>query len=153
MDYSEHYAKALGEPMKWFRLDADFMHDFKIRQLRAHGGYEAIGRYVALMSHLARTDGHIYDLSTPLGASFLAEDMGLSEAEVTSFATILASLGLIDSELWSESKKVCSKRLASEAMENAKSVARSRVKLDAMNEAKKAKEDASEGASKLRKRR
>ena len=31
MDYQDYYSEALTEPMRWFRMDSDFMRDFKIR--------------------------------------------------------------------------------------------------------------------------
>lgn len=140
MDYQDYYSEALTEPMRWFRMDSDFMRDFKIRRLVSEGGYKYAGMYVALIACLAEADGHMYDMDSG-GWDFLRADMStggceVSEDELKRFVNILASLGLADKELWSESRKLTSKRLLREAEENAKNVAQSRSRIDAMNRAK-----------------
>lgn len=140
MDYQDYYGEALGEPMRWFRLDSDFMRDMKVRRLCHAGGYAYVGMYVALIACLAEADGHMYDMRTG-GWDFLRADMStggctVEPDELERFVRTLVDLGLADSELWGESEKLTSKRLIKEAEENARNLASSRAKIAAMNRAK-----------------
>lgn len=143
MEYAEYYQDALSEPMKWFHLDADFMRDEKVRRLGVLGGWQAIGRYVALIACLAGHDGHIYDLSDECGWSFLAADMVcgsdvMGRDELEAFVSTLYSLRLIDRELWDESRKLTSCRLMREAENYAETRARGRRSAEIARAAKTA---------------
>lgn len=140
MDYQDYYIEALTEPMRWFRMDSDWLRDFKIRKLMAKGGYAYAGMYVIWISCLAEADGHMYDM-TQGGWDFLRADMStggcaVSESDLREFVAALVDLGLADTCMWEESGKLTSKRLLKEADENAKNVAQSRSRIDAMNRAK-----------------
>lgn len=141
MEYSEFYQDALAEPMKWFRMDTDFMRDAKVRRLAVLGGWQAIGRYVALIACLADSDGHAYDLADDHGWRFLAADMSCGgEAmpldELRGFVSTLYDLKLIDREMWDESSKVAMPRLMREVEIMAKDVAAARYKAAVMRSKK-----------------
>lgn len=140
MEYAEAYQNALAEPMLWFRMDADTLRDFKIRKLMKAGGWGWFGMYVALIMGLAQADGHIYDMRDG-GWDYLMADLSnggcdVEPEELHRFVETLASVGLVDSELWAESRKLTSKRLIKEVERNAQSAAKSKMKLDAMNAAR-----------------
>ncbi len=141
MEYSEFYQDALAEPMKWFRMDADFMRDRKIRKLSVLGGWQAIGRYVALIACLAEADGHTYDLADDHGWMFLAADMScggtaMEMDELRGFVSMLYDLKLIDREMWDESSKVAMPRLMREVENMAKETAAARYKAAVMRSKK-----------------
>ena len=141
MEYSDYYQEALAEPMKWFRMDADFMRDKKVRELAVLGGWVAIGRYVALVALLAEADGHTYDLSDDHGWRFLAADMScggeaMGEDDLRGFIQMLYDLKLIDREMWDESRKVAMSRLMREVENMAKDVAAARYKAAVMRSKK-----------------
>lgn len=141
MEYSDYYQEALAEPMKWFRMDADFMRDKKVRELAVLGGWVAIGRYVALVALLAEADGHTYDLSDDHGWRFLAADMScggeaMGEDDLRGFIQMLYDLKLIDREMWDESRKVAMGRLMREVENMAKDVAAARYKAAVMRSKK-----------------
>lgn len=136
--YSEEYIKALSQPMEWLRLDTDIMRDNKIRRLSVLGGWEAFGKYIALICCLATCDSHLYDLSTDIGWKFFAADMTtvgceMSVEDAHEFVSTLASLDLIDRSLWTESKKLASDRLLREADTYAKGVAKGRAHAKRLN--------------------
>jgi hypothetical protein len=142
VEYSDYYQEALSEPMKWFRLDADFMRDPKVRMLGVLGGWQAVGRYVALIACLAEADGRNYDLSDEYGWKFLAASMVcggevMAVDELERFVQTLYDLKLIDREMWDESRKVAMPRLMAEAEKMAKDVAMARAKADRMVAARK----------------
>ena len=142
MEYSDYYQDALAEPMKWFRMDADFMRDKKVRGLAVLGGWAAIGRYVALIALLAEADGHCYDLSDDHGWRFLCADMScggeaMGEDELREFVQTLYDLKLIDREMWDESRKVAMNRLMREVENMAKDVARGRLSAERARAGKK----------------
>ena len=133
MEYAEYYQEALSEPMKWFRLDSDFMRDPKVRRLGVLGGWCAIGRYVALIACLSEADGRCYDLSEPMGWRFLSASMvcgsdAVSEDDLRAFVQTLYDLNLIDREMWDESRKVAMPRLCRESEKMAKDLAMARFK-------------------------
>ena len=141
MEYSDFYQDALAEPMKWFRMDTDFMRDQKVRRLAVLGGWVAIGRYVALIALLAEADGHCYDLSDDHGWRFLAADMScggepMGDGELREFVQTLYDLELIDREMWDESRKVAMGRLMREVENMAKDVAAARYKAAVMRSKK-----------------
>jgi hypothetical protein len=142
VEYSDYYQDALAEPMKWFRMDADFMRDKKVRGLAVLGGWAAIGRYVALIALLAEADGHTYDLSDDHGWRFLCADMScgggaMGEEELREFVQTLYDLKLIDREMWDESRKVAMNRLMREVENMAKDVARGRLSAERARAGKK----------------
>lgn len=141
MEYSEFYQDALAEPMKWFRMDTDFMRDTKVRRLAVLGGWQAIGRYVALIACLADSDGHTYDLADDHGWRFLAADMSCGGEsmpldELRALIATLYDLKLIDREMWDESSKVAMPRLMREVEIMAKDVAAARYKAAVMRSKK-----------------
>ena len=144
MEFQEAYLDALNEPVKWVRMDADMLRDFKIRKLMRAGGWEYLGLYLALVLCLAQADGHIYDMRDG-GWDYLQADMSnggcpIDREGLEAFVNILASVGLADGELWAESRKLTSKRLIREVEEGARSAAKTRMKLDAMNSARRNKQ-------------
>lgn len=133
MEYADYYQDALSEPMKWFPLDTDFMNDPKVLKLSAMGGWQAVGRYVALIACLARADGRRYDLSEPMGWRFLSAAMVcggevMDTEELHEFITTLYDLRLIDREMWDESRKVSMPRLCREAENMARKTAANMVR-------------------------
>ena len=140
MDYAEHYQEALNEPLLWVRMDTDMLRDMHVRKLMRAGGWKYLGMYVALIMALAQADGHIYDMRDG-GWDYLLADLSnggcpVDPDERSEFVGTLASIGLVDRELWAESRKLTSKRLIREVERNAASAAKSKVKLDAMNAAR-----------------
>lgn len=141
MEYSEFYQDALAEPMKWFRMDSDFMRDKKVRRLSVLGGWPAIGQYIALIACLAEADGHTCDLSDDHGWRFLAADMScggdsMPIDELQGFVSMLYDLKLIDRGMWDESRKVAMPRLMREVESMAKDVAAARYKAAVMRSKK-----------------
>ena len=133
MEYGDYYQEALSESMKWFPMDSDFMDDQKVRKLGVLGGWQAVGRYVALIACLARADGRCYDLSEPMGWKFLAAAMIcggeiMGEDELREFIGMLYDLKLIDRDMWDESRKVSMARLCMEAENMARRTAANRMR-------------------------
>lgn len=144
MEYSDYYQEALAEPMRWYRMDSDWMRDVKVRRLTRAGGWAYAGMYQALVACLAYADGHIYDLADDAGWEFLLADMNAggcktSVDDLREFVAMVVSVGLADKEMWAESRKLTSKRLVREAEENARRVADNKAGIDRMNKAKAAK--------------
>lgn len=139
--YAEYYQEALAKPMEWFKMDADFMRDRKVRRLAAKGGWEYIGKLVVLYSCLAAEGGHIYDVSTDEDVCFMLSDMTspgceMEESELVSFLDLLARLGLIDPEMYGESK-VCSDRMIRNAEVFANQSAMAKAKAQTMRSRRK----------------
>lgn len=138
MDFSDYYQEALSEPMKWVRLDTDFLNDPKVQRLAVvGGGWEAVGKYVGLITRLGIADGRSYDLSDELGWRFLAAAMVcggtiMDGDELRGFVSTLYDLKLIDRDMWDESRKLAMPRLMREAEKMAKDVAMARAKADKM---------------------
>lgn len=133
MEYSEFYQDALSEPMKWIHLDTDFMRDFKVRRLAVIGGWAYIGKYAALIACLGEAKGHVYDVGDDHGWEFLAADLSCggcscSVDDARAFVQTLYSVGLIDREMWDESKKIASERLMRDVEKAARDVAAARYK-------------------------
>lgn len=145
--YDEFYQEALGERMLWLKIDTDMMRDPKVRRLQAHAKslemdemtvrkYALSGMYVAAILHMAEMEDHAYDLSDSVGWSFFADDMGMSEEDAMTFVTLALGTGLFDREMFEESAKLSSERLAREADETARSKASARAKAAAMRSSK-----------------
>lgn len=130
-EYARHYAEALTEPMQWFHLDADFLDDPKVMRLGCDFGWPYIGLYVGLMSRLYTQQNHIIDVSTDYGWMVLQHRLSLvgrplDADTLKSIVDTFAELGLIDSELYTESGKIASDRVFREAENYAEKTARNR---------------------------
>lgn len=143
-DYAAFYDEALSEPMPWFHMDTDFMDDSKVVRLAYEGGYRYVGMYVALMALLYRRDTHLVDVSDEFGWLYLQDRLSIvghpiARDEMERFVTVLASLGLVDRELYAESRKVASDRVIREVENYAKTAARGRNQTKIMRERKEGK--------------
>lgn len=130
-EYAKEYQAALVEPMQWFHLDSDFLDDPKIMRLGCEYGWPYIGLYVGLMSRLYTQESHIIDVSTDYGWLVLQHRMSLIGNSIgidslKSIVDTLAELGLIDSDMYSESGKIASDRVFREAENYAEKTAKNR---------------------------
>lgn len=73
--YNEFKAKALTEPLDWFKHDTNARVDEKVRYMIAERGLEWYGLWWVLVELLYQQKGHIYDVSTDIGWRMLALDI------------------------------------------------------------------------------
>lgn len=138
------YTEALLAPMPWFKLDSDFLNDPKVRKLGFIGGWEYVGMYCGLISHLASEDSHMYDVSDDYGWAVLQSHMSLmghpiDMDDLKGFVGYAAELGLIDPGMLEESGKIASNRLMREAENYADKTARNKLQGEVMRSGKEAK--------------
>lgn len=88
---------------RFFSVPYDNRSDVKMLMLRRYGGYAAYGRWVALLGILYDQDG-LLDMSNQCMRDVIASELELDD--VDEFFTILADIGLIDSELYHASSHV-----------------------------------------------
>ena len=83
---------------RFFSVPYDNRNDVKIRRMRKRmGGIVAYGRWVALLGMLY-DEGGILDMNDQIVREIVAEELELDN--VDEFFTDLASIGLIDKELY-----------------------------------------------------
>ena len=88
---------------RFFSVPYDNRSDVKMLMLRRYGGYAAYGRWVALLGILYDQDG-LLDMSNQCMRDVIASELELDDMD--EFFTILADIGLIDSELYHASSHV-----------------------------------------------
>ena len=115
------FQEALQEPMDYFSHDTDALNDDALYELFESRGYAGLGMFWRLIELLTRKRGHSYK-----GCKLLSHEMYLSEDECSSFIAELASIGLVDAEMYGRGM-ISSKRVNHNAEKYANEISRARL--------------------------
>lgn len=119
--YLDAYNEAFEKPLKFLHHDTDAHVDDELRLIASEcGSLEIYGKYWVLMELLASRRGHIYDVSTDLGWSFLALDMStcgvqISVDECKKLIECLVKFDKIDREIYNSRLHVVCSRVSRQA--------------------------------------
>ena len=120
-------AEEVRKPMAYFFHDANARHDPKLELLRDEHGWDALGRWWALVEMLAEADGHLVEVTRPQQWRRLANALEFdSVADAEQFVGWLEECGLVDREALA-SGHVMSPRLFRNAERMAENTAHKRL--------------------------
>lgn len=144
--YHVYEQEALLEPMSFVPHDTDAHLDDAMRAVVTavpdHDAGLAMGyKYWCLMELLAARKGHMYDVSTEQGWTFLSIDMStcgvvVGVEECRSLVETLAGVGLLSQDVYRESGRVMSERVCRNAQRFAKGIADKKIGAWKTNRAK-----------------
>lgn len=120
-------AEEVRKPMAYFFHDSNARHDPKLELLRDEHGWDALGRWWALVEMLAEADGHLVEVTRPQQWRRLANSLELESVDdAKQFVAWLEECGLVDHEALA-SGHVMSPRLFRNAERMAENTAHKRL--------------------------